>query len=80
MTYTLYEINIFVNAQCTRCGLIHSWFNTFSINHLLLQVTQFAFQVNSSTSRIIKYHDMILKVVQNKCPTTNEDLKNKVNE
>ena len=49
------------------CGLI--W-NTFSINHLLLH----------KTSRIIKYHDMILKVVQNKCPTTNEDLKNKVNE
>ena len=31
------------------------------------------------TSIIIKYHDMILKVFEKKCPTTNEDLKKKVN-
>ena len=31
------------------------------------------------TSIIKKYHDMILKVFEKKCPTTNEDLKNKVN-
>ena len=66
MSYTLYQINIFLNAECTRCGLIQ---NTFSIKHLLLH----------GTSRIIKYHDMILELFQNICPTTNEDLKNKVN-
>ena len=66
MSYTLYEINIFVNAESSRCGLI--W-NTCSIKHLLLH----------KTSIIIKYLDMILKVFENKCPTTNEDLKNKVN-
>ena len=47
MSYTLYQINIFLNAECTHCGLIQ---NTFSIKHLLLH----------KTSRIIKYHDMIL--------------------
>ena len=66
MSYTLYQINIFLNAECTRCGLIQ---NTFSIKHLVLH----------RTSRILKYHDMILELFQNICPTTNEDLQNKVN-
>ena len=66
MSYTLYEINIFVNAESSRCGLTR---NTFSMKHLLLH----------KTSIIKKYHDLILKVFQKKCPTTNVDLKNKVN-
>ena len=66
MSYTLYEINIFVNAESSHCGLIR---NTFSMKYLLLH----------KTSTIKKYHDMILKVFEKKCPTTNEDLKNKVN-
>ena len=66
MSYTLYEINILLNAESSRCALIR---NTFSIKHLLFH----------KTSIIIKYHDMILKVFTKKCPTTNEDLKNKLN-
>ena len=66
MSYTLYEINISVNAESSRCRLIQ---NTFCMKHLLLH----------ETSIITKYHDLILKVFKKKCPTTNVDIKNKVN-
>ena len=66
MLYTLYQINILVNAESSRCGLIP---NTFSMKHLLLH----------KTSIVTKYHDLILKVFKKKCPTTNVDVKNKVN-
>ena len=65
MSYTLYEINISINAESSHCGLIR---NTFCMKHLLLH----------ETSIITKYHNLILKVFKKKCPTTNVDMKNKV--